>query len=283
MSNLVFEKTVNGINNTEEGIINKLRSDGLVDRQGNLKLDVIEGLKAIGEPDADDLRTAGADSVEQVIGTDTRTEVADKSVAPYKSIVLLIMKYGNDLYRGTGFLIKDNVVLTAAHNLYSLDLEKPADEVYIIGEPRDTAHIKTYTGLKVSVDYVSGGSQGGQHDWGLIKLNDAMTDLGTINVSRAASVSASVLDDVLIAGYPGVAQGRSTIDMWEADGSAQYYHASEVMDYTISTSGGNSGSPVMVYYGACRVAIGIHVLGSVNANYAKAIDDEVIAAINEFR
>ncbi|MCM1398327.1 MAG: trypsin-like peptidase domain-containing protein [Clostridium sp.] len=283
MSNLVFEKMVNGINNTEEGIINKLRSDRLVDRHGNLKLDVIESIKAIGEIDADELRTVRADSVEQVIGTDTRTEVADKSVAPYKSIVLLIMKYGNDLYRGTGFLIKDNMVLTAAHNLYSLDLEKPADEVYIIGAPRDTAHIKTYTGLKVSVDYVSGGSQGGQHDWGLIKMNDAMTDLGTINVSRAADVPASVLDDVLIAGYPGMAQGKSTTDMWEADGSAQYYHASEVMEYIISTSGGNSGSPVMVYYGACRVAIGIHVLGSVNANYAKAIDDEVITAINEFR
>lgn len=282
MSNLVFEKTINGINNTKTGIIKKMYSDGLADAEGNLKLDVIEGLKTLGEADISMPDTVKEGIYGQVIGTDTRTEVVDTTVAPYKSIVLLIMKYGNTLYRGTGFMIKDNVVLTAAHNLYDLSLEKPADEVYIIGAPKDAAHVRTYTRLKISLEYVSGGSQGGRYDWGLIKMNNSMTDLGTINVSKAMDIPDTFFDDVLIAGYPGVAQGTSTTNMWEADGSANYYHASEVMEYTISTSGGNSGSPVMVYYGGCRTAIGIHVLGSSNCNYAKAIDDEVMAAINEF-
>lgn len=282
MSNLVFEKTINGINNTEAGIIKKLYADGLADEEGNLKLDIIEGLKSLGEADISELDTVKEGRYGKVIGTDTRTEVVDTTTAPYKSIVLLIMKYGNDLYRGTGFLIKDNVVLTAAHNLYDLSLEKPADEVYIIGAPKDSAHVRTYTRLKISLEYASGGSQGGRYDWGLIKMNKSMTDLGTINVSKAVDIPVSFLDDVLIAGYPGVAQEAPTTNMWEADGLVKYYSASEVMEYTISTSPGNSGSPVMVYYGGCRTAIGIHVLGSSNYNYAKAIDDELMAAINEF-
>lgn len=282
MSNIVYEKTASAINNTETGTLEKLHSDGLVDNKGNLKLNVVKGLKTVGESDISERKMGRTGRFGQVIGADTRTAVADKSMEPYQSIVLLIMKYGNDLYRGTGFMIKDNVVLTAAHNLYDLSLGKPADEVYIIGYPRDLPHVRTYTGLKISVDYVTGGSQGGRCDWGLIKLNAPMTDLGTINVCRAIEIPTSDLDNVLIAGYPGMAQGTSTTDMWEADGVGKYYPASEVMEYTISTSGGNSGSPVMVYHGGGRMAIGIHVLGSSNYNYAKAIDDEVVAAIHEF-
>lgn len=282
MSNLVFEKPLNAVNNTEKGILKKLISDGLANDDGELEFDVIAELQAVGESDIGEPRQ-GEDIFGQVIGTDTRTEVVDENMPPYKAIVLLIMKYGNELYRGTGFLIKDNVVLTAAHNVYDLTLKQPADEVYIIGEQRDAAHVRTYTGLKVSINYVTGNSQGGQYDWGLIKMNAAMTDLGTINVCRTVDVPASVLKDVLIAGYPGMAQEESTTDMWEADGPVQYYQASGVLAYTISTSAGNSGSPVMVDYGGCRTAIGIHVIGSVNSNYAKAIDDEVVTAINEFR
>lgn len=34
------------------------------------------------------------------------------------------MKFKNKSYNGTAFLIKDNVAITAAHNLYSRDIEK---------------------------------------------------------------------------------------------------------------------------------------------------------------
>lgn len=47
-----------------------------------------------------------------------RTRVEHPDTAPYKSIVLLLMKFGDEMYRGTGFMIKKNVVLTAAHNIY---------------------------------------------------------------------------------------------------------------------------------------------------------------------
>lgn len=273
MNNVTFERPLNEVKHTEERMLERLIADGLADRQGKLRLNVIAGLNAVGE----------SDMLEQIIGTDTRTVVADKTISPYKSVVLLIMRYGDVRYRGTGFLIKDNMVLTAAHNIYDLGLEKPADEVYIIGAPMDAAHTKTYTGLKVPVEYVAGASQGGSYDWGLIKMNAAMTDLGTINVQKAEDIRVDAFDDVLIVGYPGIVQGMSTWDMWEADGAATYYRANQMLEYEINTSPGNSGSPVMVYYGGCRVAVGINVVGNVNANYAKAIDNDIMDAINEFR
>lgn len=282
MNHFADENPTNRVNDTKAEVIKKMRADGLIDNEGNLKLDVIEGIQPVDESNNSISGLNSKDRFSQVIGSDTRTEVVDKRIPPYNSIVLLIMKYNNKLYRGTGFLIKDNIVLTAAHNIYDLNLKKSADDVYIIGEPKDAAHIRTYTKLKISPDYASEKSNNDRYDWGLIKMNDAMSDLDTINVLQAADVSPSTLNDVLIAGYPGAAQGNSTKDMWEANGDVTYYNANEVMAYTISTSPGNSGSPVMIYDHECRTAIGIHVSGSANFNYAKAIDNDVIAAINAF-
>ena len=223
----------------------------------------------------------GGKTVEAVIGTDTRTAVLDLNAEPYKSVVLLIMKYGDKTYRGTGFMIKDDVVLTAAHNIYDRKKIAAADEIYVIGNQKDKAHVRCYSKFKVPFDYVAQTSQDGHYDWGLIKLNAPMRDLGVIEVMKA--VPGIVSETALIAGYPSEVRSVSTTDMWEASGAFDKYDmTSQTLKYKISTSGGNSGSPVVVDYNRRKAAVGIHVMGSVAENTAKAIDDEVIAAINKF-
>ena len=49
---------------------------------------------------------------------DTRTKVSDPLDFPYSAIGFLSLNYGLKTYRGSGFLVGPNIVLTAARNLY---------------------------------------------------------------------------------------------------------------------------------------------------------------------
>ena len=289
MSNVTYEAAAGKTPVTEEKLWTCLIKDGLAKGQGSLDDSAIAALSGVGAfentANAGTMKCKdsqnGGKTVEAVIGIDTRTEVIDVDSEPYKSVVLLIMKYGDEKYRGTGFMIKDDIVLTAAHNIYDRKKSAAADEVYVIGNQKDTAHVRCYSKFKVPFDYVAETSQDGHYDWGLIKLNAPMPDLGVIEVAKA--VPGIVSETALIAGYPGEVRNVSTTDMWEASGAIDKYDtASQTLKYKISTSGGNSGSPVVVDYNGGKAVVGIHVMGNAAENTAKAIDDEVIAAINQF-
>ena len=75
---------------------------------------------------------------------DTRYEVKENSKMPYSAIGLLKIEYCNEVtsYR-TGFLIADNVILTAGHNLYDAR-KNPKKPNEILGEP---TKIEFYPGL----------------------------------------------------------------------------------------------------------------------------------------
>lgn len=278
MGNIVFEKTSGEIAASEESIWDELIEEGLASDRGRLNDDKI---RALDSPEPRYME----DKFGWIIGVDTRTEVTDLDVAPYDSVVLLLMKYGSDTYRGTGFMIKDNVVLTAGHNIYSISDKKAADEVYVIKRTNDgsVVYARKHRKLKVSIDYVADKSDDGHYDWGLIMIDPALPEAGTIGVIKASDTLAVHFTGVLIAGYPGQAQGSKTWKMWEAGGKMDYDNASETLKYVISTSKGNSGSPVIIDTAVGKKAVGIHVQGSTVTNTAKAIDDEVIEAINDFR
>jgi V8-like Glu-specific endopeptidase len=50
---------------------------------------------------------------------DTRQKVNDPLQFPYSAIGKLSLNYQHGQYIGTGFLVGPNIVLTAAHNVYS--------------------------------------------------------------------------------------------------------------------------------------------------------------------
>ena len=59
---------------------------------------------------------------ERVFGKDQRTVVNNILQRPYKQTVLLNMTFSNNrVYKGTGTMIGKDIVLTAAHNVYSKD------------------------------------------------------------------------------------------------------------------------------------------------------------------
>ena len=211
-----------------------------------------------------------------VIGDDTRTEVTNTQIAPYKSIVRLVMTFGEDKYRGTGFVVNKNVILTAGHNLYDHKLKIMANSVtiFIEGEKEKQAKKTQVTeSFKLSDD--------DKNDWGLIKIDYDCDESAILPLKNVSELKEK---DGLIAGYPAEVKNKSTIAMWEASGELKNESDKGVLSYTISTSGGNSGSPVMAEFDGVKNAVGIHVSGSETEkkNHAKAVDDEIISTVASF-
>lgn len=57
------------------------------------------------------------------------------------------------------------------------------------------------------MNYVAKTSDDGHYDWGLIKLNEPMDDLGVINIKKASEAESTALGNVFIAGYPSMGTG----------------------------------------------------------------------------
>ena len=184
------------------------------------------------------------------------------------------------MYRGTGFLIKDDVVLTAGHNLYEQQTKQYADKVYIIAKTKDKLIIRTHTGFKLSTTYTTENTNDGSADWGLVKIKEPFSDCDILPLQKASDTSAKQFANVTIAGYPAKTQKGDTESLWEASGDiTEYLSQTETLKHQISTSVGNSGSPVLIHKDENVFAVGIHVLGASSSNTAKAIDAEILQAV----
>ena len=69
--------------------------------------------------------------VGSVFGPDNRKKVVDTTVPPYHAIVRLLINDKKGTYRGTGFMIGKDIMLTAGHNLYDFQDKLYADEIQI--------------------------------------------------------------------------------------------------------------------------------------------------------
>jgi beta-glucanase (GH16 family) len=69
------------------------------------------------------LGNAAENGIQTVYGNDDRTIVSDTTVFPYRAIVYLSIQYEGTKqgYRGTGFFINEDTILTAAHCLYDIE------------------------------------------------------------------------------------------------------------------------------------------------------------------
>ena len=68
--------------------------------------------------------------IDAVYGEDTRA-VVQRDQFPYSAIVLLQVAFGQRLCRATGFLVKQDRVMTAAHAVYDAMTGRFADSVTI--------------------------------------------------------------------------------------------------------------------------------------------------------
>lgn len=218
-------------------------------------------------------------SVGKIFGSDERVRVSNTALQPYSAIMRLLIIVDGVEYQSTGFMIKPNVMLTAGHNIYDHSAQKYSDKVYVLDsvgmrhEVYDAVIPEEYKKYRM-----------GTYDWAVAKVavKPGQT-FSTINIINMDGPNAPdvVNNSAEIAGFPVEVRDVTTSDMYTETGNIMAYdNADKLLNYKIDTSGGNSGSPVIVYIDTVPYAIGIHVRNSEDCNIARAIDDNIIRAIN---
>lgn len=215
-------------------------------------------------------------------GKDDRKKVEDEAceLLPYCAIAYVEMKYGTENYRGTGFMVTPNVMLTAAHNVYDFDEKKECDEF------KATVYGKTISCTDWIFCNAYRKDRQCKNDWAAVYVEIPESDsVQTMNYLMPGTEDMPEVsgENAEIAGFPAEAAGIETAALYTEKGEIKEFdNLNKVLEYAIDTSGGNSGSPVMhkrddgSYW-----AIGIHNKGveKKQVNRARAIDGDIKAAI----
>ncbi len=206
-----------------------------------------------------------------IIGTDDRTRVTSVNNDPYKRIALLIIKWSDgSKSRGTGFMISDYHMLTAAHNLYDIDnpsITPTSIEAYFGAYCNGYSVEKTSYHYSVCADYPTHNSA--IYDWGCLWFSETpgrgYFQLGTKSTGDMENTY------LTLCGYPGDKMASSPGA--EIYGRTRYMYKMSssllevkpyVLKYTIDTYKGQSGSPL---YATTSIVYGLHSIGKASAGY----------------
>lgn len=188
-----------------------------------------------------------------IFGKDTRTRVADTTRFPWSAIGLVICDYGRVLHLGTGVMIGQKTVMTAAHVIYDQDLGWPSSIKFVPGqagldEPFGEATAESHL---VPGQWVQGN---GEYDIGLIVL-DRTIGQETGYLQLAAQPDAFFTNQALIsAGYPGDLSRGDT--MYSITGSSSGVEGKRIIEQ-ITTEDGQSGSPVWFMSSGAPLVVGV--------------------------
>lgn len=238
-------------------------------------------------------------SLKIVFPPDSRVRVTPTTAFPWNTIGQLIMKFPNGkTYGGTGTLIDEWHVLTAAHNLYGNDKGGLAVDVTFI--PAFDAGTMPYGSAKaarlfVTDDYTHLSPPDPEEtpvldpndvtqyteDYAVIRLK---TPFNLPYLTMAAPFDEDIQGtDARITGYPG---DKTFGQMWTAHGPLGAPD-DEFLFYKIDTFKGESGSAVTVVGEGSPYPViwGVHVAGSaaLGTNWAVRLTEDRIDQINRWR
>lgn len=222
--------------------------------------------------------------VETIIDTDDRKIVNDISRTPNKSIVYIKkFLYDNSYYRGTGFIIDDYAVLTAAHVITAENKDEKIKDIYIYaGYKFDNSSEETARVIKsyVLADWINNPNI--NHDMALLILDKPLgKTFEKLNIIDRALIG-EVINTI---GYPGKDNG-------EVRKGNQYYSSGKIVKvtnnnifYDLDTEGGQSGSPI---FNENKEVIAIHTNGfdkrnSYKFNLGLRLTSNNIETINEWK
>ena len=224
-----------------------------------------------------------------IIGPDSRVQVTDTTVDPYKKIVHLIATDEDEgvAFRCTGSFIGPKVVMTSAHCVWTPSLGGWADTVEVIparnadqipfgSEFADTASVPT--------EWIESLSDGNNipdwsQDYALLVMEDS--SLG----ATVGSMTIGVLGDEELndpsfnpttAGYPGDKQEGT---MWLGSDTAFTEVLDDHLVHVIDSWAGQSGSPL--WRGSDELIVGIESLEGEIDNVALRITQDVVDGLEQ--
>ncbi|MCD5140497.1 MULTISPECIES: serine protease [Mammaliicoccus] len=221
---------------------------------------------------------------ESIIGQDDRKIVKDISKMPNRSIVF-IKSYIDDrrYYSGTGFMLDDYAVLTAAHVITSKNKEEEIKNILVhAGYKNDTAIYGTAKVIKTYVlsEWVK--SPNIYYDMTLLILDKP---LGSVTGKLKLNDKVKLDDYISTSGYPGEENKNIKIGY-------QYYSSGKIVKvtnnnifYDLDTEGGQSGSPI---FNENKEVIAIHTNGfdkrnSYKFNLGLRLTSNNIETINKWK
>ena len=225
-----------------------------------------EGLPWIG-------KTENGTAGRVVIGEDERTEVKDTQKFPYQGIGYVEMIWPNGaMGRCTAFLVSPFVALTNAHCIYRENWGgwigeatfSPAQymtEDGVLSRPYGTSitcNVATNTG------YIH--RPNSAQDYAAIFFSNPVPGMGTF-IPLVFPFTPKLGSKLFMAGYPGLPQEVFSEEMWESSGEVVTV-SDRLIQYTVDTSAGQSGSPLFRPVGFLldHAAIGLHAFGRLEGN-----------------
>ena len=188
-----------------------------------------------------------------------REKITNTEQEPYSAICFLHLFFEEGGYRGTGFLIGPNLLLTVAHNLYSDvtddNVVNPTFvkkiDIYPGAETNSTENgavtpfeIVGVESFYIPTEYynleMSGNDNSNNYDWGICILDSNIGyETGWLDIGVTSNDISN--GNINVIGYPG----DSKFDMYSSEGEIlgitdyKFFHTADAV-------GGNSGSPVFI-------------------------------------
>ena len=190
-----------------------------------------------------------------IFGTDTRSRVGDTTTFPWSAVGQVISDYGMELHIGTGAMIGNKTVLTAAHVIYDPVLGWPNSITFIPALNDTEEPFGEATGVdQVVPDQWIQGNQ--DYDIGLIVLDKTVgqqTGFLQLAIEPDAFFSSQSLES---AGYPGdLGNGN---EMYSISGDSFGVDGKMILE-RITTEDGQSGSPVWFMSQGAPAVVGVIV------------------------
>ena len=207
-----------------------------------------------------------------VIGTDDRFEDWSKN-----GVVKLISTTGGI---GSGFVVDDHVIATAAHCVY--DYESGVQEASRIllfngedSEPVEATPVEVHVPNDfINANIMPGDDYQNVSDYALITVKEDLSDYACFNLGAVLDSFDKNNTNISVTGFPGIVNENDVVNtstihnMYTGNGKITSL-ASEKLYHNADTSGGNSGGPLYItetrsdktYY----TVIGIHVASDNSA------------------
>lgn len=251
----------------------------------------------MGSPFADVpgvLLTQGGEVEREVLEPDERVRVNPTTQVPYRWVCSLDVTRAGTRFRGSGLLIGPRQVLTAAHNVYDAEGNRP-DSLHVVpARSVDEQPFGRFEAVAFTTTsrYISSPQPGNRFDLALVTLGDdasattskaiggaALGHWGSPRTGQGTNLRALTPafltgKDVVVCGYPGdKCNGRrcdpsvgwrlgdQSNTMWSHFGPARFHAgAPGGLVYSADTAPGQSGSPVWIRFrDGSRSLVGVHV------------------------